>query len=165
MKWWRRHWRTLLGTVAFAAGVIVAVVAAVRAADPKTESAEIAVWMVVLSSALNLTSIWLFAQNGRPDPTHAEASVSGLVRLAYRAQNLSQAAATARYANSADMRVALTEMSAQLNYVAQDVLASVEDWTSFNAAAERKVEELNNLAAEGAPGVDVTATDSSSEVA
>lgn len=164
MNWWGRHWRSVLGAVAFVGGVVVAIVAAVRAADPATGSAEIGVWMVVLSSALNLTSVWLFAQNGRPDPTHAEASVSGLVRLAYRTESLSRAAEAARYASSTDMRVSLTEMSAQLNYVAQDLLASVEDWTSFNAAADRKVKELNTLAAQGAPGVDVTSTGSDEEV-
>lgn len=119
--------------------------------------------MVVLSSALNLASLWLFAQNGRADPTHAEASVSGLVRLAYRTEGLSQSAVTARDASAADMRIALTEMSAQLNYIAQDVLASVEDWTSFNDAAERKVRDLNRLAARTGLDADTTPTDPTSE--
>lgn len=43
----------------------------------------------------------------------------------------------------ATMRSALLDLSARLNYIAEDTLASVEDWTSFNGAAERKVNEMN----------------------
>lgn len=69
-----------------------------------------------------------------------------LVNLTIRTQALSVSAQEAKSMDAATMRSALLDLSARLNYIAEDTLASVEDWTSFNSAAERKVNELNQNA-------------------
>lgn len=154
MTWVRaqlgRHWRTLVGSLLFAAGVLIAVNAASRASQPGVESNELSVWMVVLSSVLNLGSVWLFSQNGRPDPTHAAASVRRLVELASRTQRLSVLADEMQSASEVEMREEVVRMSGQLNYLAKDVFGAVEDWTSFNGAAEGKVADLDAQAADAA---------------
>lgn len=69
-----------------------------------------------------------------------------LVNLTYRTQDLSVSAQSAKSMDTATMRNTLMDLSARLNYIAEDTLASVEDWTSFNGAAERKANELNQNA-------------------
>lgn len=106
-------------------------------------SSELSVLLVLLAVAFQLGSIALFSRSGRPDDTHAEASVRRLVNLTYRTQALSVSAQEAKGMDTATMRSTLMDLSARLNYIAEDTLASVEDWTSFNSAAERKVRELS----------------------
>lgn len=69
-----------------------------------------------------------------------------LVNLTYRTQALSVSAQNAKGMDAATMRSTLMDLSARLNYIAEDTLASVEDWTSFNGAAQRKADELNQNA-------------------
>lgn len=76
-----------------------------------------------------------------------------LVNLTQRTQDLSLSAEQAKVMDTSTMRNTLTDLSARLNYIAQDTLASVEDWTSFNPAAERKAVEMNRQAASDAYSV------------
>lgn len=105
--------------------------------------------LVLLAGAFQLGSIAFFSRSGRPDDTHAGASVRRLVNLTYRTQDLSVKAEQAKNLDTATMRTALTDLSARLNYIAEDTLASVEDWTSFNSAAERKVAEMSKQVEQG----------------
>jgi len=102
--------------------------------------------LVVLAGLLQLGSVALFSSSGKPDPSHAQASVRRLVALTIRTQDLSTSAEAAKDLPLNQMRSALTGLSARLNYIAQDTLASVEDWTSFNDSAKAKVEEMDKLA-------------------
>lgn len=143
---WGRWAHRLGGAILFllAFGVTIFTAAAASRQDPP--SSELSVILVLLAGAFQLGSIALFSRSGRPDGTHAEASVRRLVNLTYRTQDLSVRAERAKSLDAAAMRSSLTDLSARLNYIAEDTLASVEDWTSFNAAADRKVSELNTQA-------------------
>jgi len=116
---------------------------AANASREQPPTSEFSVLLVLLAGAFQLGSIALFSRSGRPDDTHSEASVRRLVNLTYRTQALSNSAQEAKGMDVATMRSALLDLSARLNYIAEDTLASVEDWTSFNGAAERKVNEMN----------------------
>ena len=134
---------SLLLLLAF--GVIVYTAAASSRTEPP--SGELSVALVVLAGILQLGSVAMFAKSGKPDEVHAAAAARRLVNLTIRTQALSRAAEQAKGQDVASMRVALTEMSARLNYIAEDTFASVEDWTSFNHAAQIKVAELDDRAA------------------
>lgn len=136
------------GAILFVLAFVTTIFTAATASRADPPTGEFSVMLVLLAGAFQLGSVALFSRSGRPDNTHAEASVRRLVTLTQRTQDLSLSAEQAKAMDTATMRNTLTDLSARLNYIAQDTLASVEDWTSFNAAAERKAVEMNRLAAQ-----------------
>jgi len=144
--WWFQYWRRVVGSVLLLAGVGITVYVAFSASRTEPPSAAESVAFVALAALLQLASVFLFAQNGKPDAVHAGASVSRLVQLTVRSEELSRVAQLSKDKTASEMRVALIEMSAQLRYVAEDALACVDDWTAFNPDAKRKVDELTKLA-------------------
>lgn len=143
---WRRWAQRAGGALLFLLAIGTTVFTAATASREDPPSSELSVLLVLLAGAFQVGSIALFSRSGRPDDTHSEASVRRLVNLTYRTQALSVSAQDAKSMDTATMRSALLDLSARLNYIAEDTLASVEDWTSFNSAAERKVNELNQNA-------------------
>lgn len=123
------------------------VIAAISSAD-EPPSGVVSALLLILGGLLQLGSAYFFARSGKPDSTHAKASVRRIVDLARRSEDLSRFAEAARTLSPSEMRLALVDISARLNYVAHDAFASVEDWTSFNPDARHKVEELNAQAAD-----------------
>lgn len=150
-EWSSRWGHSALGSLLFL--LAFGVVAYTAAASSRTEppSGELSVALVVLAGLFQLGSLAMFTKSGKPHETHASASVRRLVNLTIRTQQLSRAAEQAKGQDTASMRVALTEMSARLNYIAEDTFASVEDWTSFNHAAKTTVAEFNDRAAAYTP--------------
>lgn len=145
-RWSRWKHRVLGGFLLLLAfSVMVYTAAASSRTDPP--SGELSVALVVLAGILQFGSVAMFAKSGKPDEVHAAASARRLVNLTIRTQELSRAAEQAKGQDVASMRFALTELSARLNYIAEDTFASVEDWTSFNHAAQTKVAELDDRAA------------------
>lgn len=147
MSRWSRWRHRVLGSILLLLAFVV--VAYTAAASSRTEppSGELSVALVVVAGILQLGSVAMFAKSGKPDEVHAAASARRLVNLTIRTQDLSRAAEQAKGQDVASMRVALTEMGARLNYIAEDTFASVEDWTAFNHAAQIKVAELDDRAA------------------
>lgn len=131
------------GAILFLLAFGTTIFTAARASSADPPSSELSVLLVLLAGAFQVGSVALFSRSGRPDDTHAEASVRRLVNLTYRTQALSVSASDAKALDTATMRNILTDLSARLNYIAEDTLASVEDWTSFSSPAERKVEEMS----------------------
>lgn len=143
---WTRWAQRAGGVLLFLFALGTTVFTAATASRENPPSSELSVLLVLLAGAFQIGSIALFSRSGRPDDTHSEASVRRLVNLTIRTQALSVSAQEAKSMDAATMRSALLDLSARLNYIAEDTLASVEDWTSFNSAAERKVNELNQNA-------------------
>lgn len=143
---WTRWAQRAGGVLLFLLAIGTTVFTAATASRENPPSSELSVLLVLLAGAFQVGSIALFSRSGRPDDTHSEASVRRLVNLTIRTQALSVSAQEAKSMDAATMRSALLDLSARLNYIAEDTLASVEDWTSFNSAAERKVNELNQNA-------------------
>lgn len=146
-EWWSRWMHRVLGSILLILAFCVIVYTAGASSRTEPPSGELSVSLVVLTGILQLGSVAMFAKSGKPDEVHAAASARRLVNLTIRTQALSRAAEQAKGQDVASMRVALTEMSARLNYIAEDTFASVEDWTSFNHAAQIKVAELDDRAA------------------
>lgn len=145
--WWGRWWHRVAGSILFLLALGVTIFTASAASRTEPASGELSVSLVLLAGLFQLFSVALFSRSGRPDGVHAGASVRRLVNLTIRTQELSRAAQDAKGQDTAGMRFALTDLSARLNYIAQDTLASVEDWTSFNHSAERKADEIERRAA------------------
>jgi len=142
-KSWKKSAHRVGGIILFLLALSTTIYTAATASREQPPSSEFSVLLVFLAAAFQIGSVALFSRSGRPDDTHSEASVRRLVNLTYRTQALSNSAQEAKGMDVATMRSALLDLSARLNYIAEDTLASVEDWTSFNSAAERKVKELN----------------------
>lgn len=144
---WSRWGDRVLGGILFLLAFVVVVYTAAASSRTEPPSGELSVALVVLAALLQFGSVAMFAKSGKPHETHAAASARRLVTLTIRTQQLSRDAEQAKGQDTASMRVALTEMSARLHYIAKDTFASVEDWTSFNNAAKATVAELNDRAA------------------
>ena len=158
---WSRWWHRVVGTFLFILAFGVTIYAAATSSQPPATnglapSSTLNISLVVIAGLIQLGSVAVFSSNGKPNAVHAAASVRRLVSLTSRTQSLSIAAEVAKDQSAVEMRVALTDLSARLNYIAQDTLASVEDWTSFNDAARLKAEDMNRLAEDGTVAIDET---------
>lgn len=143
--WWAGVWRRLLGGALVLASFVVTIILAASASSTQTPTQAQSVTFVVLAGVFQLAGAYMFSQNGKPDASHASAAVRRLLRIAIRAKGLSRAASTALAGGNSptESKRILFQISAQLDYVAEDALDSVEDWTTFNPDARRKVDEIN----------------------
>lgn len=142
---WRKRWSfRIIGALLFLLAFATTIFTASTASRDSPPSGELSVLLVLLAGLFQLGSVVAFSRSGRPDDIHAAASVRRLVRLTSRTQELSVSAVQSIEMNPSAMRASLIDLSARLNFMAQDALASVEDWTAFNEAADRKVAEIND---------------------
>ena len=142
-RWWKDHWRQGAGVLSFAIGFLVTVIIAMGASAKNPPSAAESVAYVVIAALFQGGSVYLFSRSGKPDGVHASAAVRRLVRLAERAGEMrSVALHSARDDTPAESKRKMGIIAAQLEYLAYDGLDSIEDWTSFNADARAKVDEI-----------------------
>lgn len=139
----RISWRSVVGGVLFAVGVVITGWLTVKSSstEPPDELATISVFS--LGVVFQVGSLIAFNGVGRPDPGLARAAVRRLIALTENARRAKQEAELASSGSAAEAKVAMGRLSVALSYIEEGVASSALDWAEFQPDATKKLEETD----------------------
>lgn len=148
MNWLKAHWRTIAGVVLSLLAIGVILLLAFLTGGEKPPSRSTNLLIAVVAAAFQLAAGWIFASSGRVDPAHVQASARRLMVLGWQTAVVKKGA---QRAFEADPKLTPTQfhaqmgmLSAQLSFLEEDVVSSIDDWRLIHELAVEQAEGRKN---------------------
>jgi hypothetical protein len=144
--WWgERTGKQQLGYLLTVLAVLLTFGLAILRSGENKPSTGWVIFLAVLGIVAQAASAFSFGQVGKADPTHAQASVMHLSRLARDSKTARTAVESVLEKqpkpNVSELRDTLKVASVQLSYIEESGSVAIEHWRLFHEQAVRQVED------------------------
>ena len=141
----RQKPRRIAGLIMSLAGIAVTVTLAILGSQEHAPSASTQGLLAFVAVVSQAGATWLFSSLGRPDPALADRAVSRLYRAAAWAQGLTRELQDLfeNRRTPSETHIRLGQVSVKSSFLADEIIAAIEDWDTFAPSAVAKTGALD----------------------